>query len=109
MSGYVYELRTYRAMPGKLEAMIDRFRSHTVELFDRHGMKSVGYFVQQDRDDTLLYILEHPSREEAEKNWAAFMADPEWKAVKAASETEGKLVASIESCYMNPTDFSGLR
>ncbi len=77
----VYELRTYTCNEGKLEALKARFRDHTIEIFKRHGMESVGYWVPQDgpaSKTTLIYILVHPSREAAKKNWAAFNTDPEW-------------------------------
>jgi hypothetical protein len=56
-----------------------------------------------------VYILEHPSREEAGKNWAAFQADPEWKKVKADSEVNGPLAEHIDSYFMDPTTFSALK
>src|ERR1700710_3127341 len=63
---HVYELRTYHAAPGKLDALKARFGDHTVAIFDRLNMKSVGYWVpQQNTDNVLIYILEHPNRAEA--------------------------------------------
>jgi hypothetical protein len=109
---HVYELRMYHTNPGKLEALASRFRDHTVEIFNRHNMKSVGYWVPQDPPDAgnlLIYVLQHPNRQEADKNWAAFNADPEWQKVRAASEANGALVAKIDRYFMNPTDFSGLK
>jgi hypothetical protein len=109
---HVYELRMYHANPGKLEALKARFRDHTISIFDRLNMKSVGYWVPQDApnsDNLLIYILEHPSREAATKNWATFNADPEWVKVKAASEANGKLVDHVDDYFMNPTDFSKLK
>ncbi len=109
---HVYELRMYHTNPGKLDAVVARFRDHTVDIFKRHNMKSVGYFVPQDPPDAgnlLIYVLEHPSRAEADKNWAAFQADPEWQKVRAASEANGALVAKIDRYFMNPTDFSALK
>jgi hypothetical protein len=85
----VYELRTYTAADGKLEALKVRFRDHTIRIFKKHGIESIGYWVPQDGErwkNTLIYILAHPSREEATKNWAEFAADPEWKKVAAESE-----------------------
>src|SRR5947209_1546823 len=82
----VYEMRTYTCFEGKLEALKTRFRDHTIEIFKRHGMESVGYWTPQDPEKsktTLIYILVHPSREAAKKNWAEFSADPEWKKVSA--------------------------
>jgi hypothetical protein len=109
-SSHVYELRTYHAMPGKLPDLEARFRNHTIEIFNRHNMKSVGYWVPQDNKDyVLIYVLEHPSKEEATKNWAAFRADPEWQKVSKESEANGKLVDHVDSVYMDPTDFSPMK
>lgn len=109
----VYELRTYTCNEGKLEALKARFRDHTIEIFKRHGMESIGYWVPQDPEKsktTLIYILAHPSREAATKNWAAFRDDPEWKKVSVESEANGKILAkSPESVFMDPADFSKLK
>lgn len=109
---HVFELRMYHANPGKLDDLEKRFRDHTVSIFNHHDMKSIGYWIPQDKpnsDNLLIYILEHPSREAATKNWAAFNADPEWVKVKAASEANGKLVDHVDNYFMNPTDFSELK
>jgi len=111
-SSKVYEMRTYTATEGKLDAVNARFRDHTVKLFEKHGMKSVGYWVPNEgpmAGSTLVYILEHPSREEARKNWAAFSADPEWQKAKAASEVNGRIVAKAESVFMTATDYSAIK
>ena len=109
----VYELRTYTCNEGKLEALKTRFRDHTIEIFKRHGMESVGYWIPQDGEKsktTLIYIITHASREAAKANWAAFIADPEWKKVAAASEVNGKILAKPpESIFMDPADFSALK
>jgi hypothetical protein len=108
----VYELRTYTCYDGKLEALKARFRDHTIALFKRHGMESIGYFVPQDPErskNTLIYILAHPSLEAAQKNWDAFRADPEWVKVKAESEAAGPIVLKTESVFLSPTEFSALK
>jgi hypothetical protein len=108
-SGKVYELRIYHVVPGKLESLVARFRDHTDKLFAKHGMKSVAYWTALDepvKSSTFFYILEHPSREAAAANWKAFQDDEEWKAVKAKSEENGKLVEKIDSTFLTLTDFS---
>jgi hypothetical protein len=108
-SKVVYELRIYHAAPGKLEELLARFRDHTVKLFARHGIKSVAYWTPVDEpqnSNTLIYILEHPSREEAAANWKSFQDDPEWKSVKEKSELNGKLTEKIDSTFLALTDFS---
>jgi hypothetical protein len=108
-SSVVYELRVYHANEGKLDALVARFRDHTVEIFKRHGMISVAYWLPTDeplKGRTLFYILQHPSREAAAANWKAFRDDPEWVKVSTASEVNGKLVEKVDSTYMKLTDFS---
>ena len=105
----VYELRVYQAAPGKLAELLARFREHTAKLFDRHGMKNVAYWTPVDepqKSNTLIYILQHPSREAAAANWKSFQDDPEWKSVRDKSEANGKLVEKVESTYLVLTDFS---
>ena len=107
--GVVFELRVYHTNEGKLGDLMTRFRDHTITIFNRHGMESVAYWTPTDdplKDQTLFYILKHPSREAAKANWAAFMADPEWKSVSAASEANGKIVIKVDSTFLKLTDFS---
>jgi hypothetical protein len=107
----VYELRLYHVHAGKMDALKARFGDHTDAIFKRHNMKSIGYWSPEDAPSSqnlFIYILQHPSREEAEKNWAAFQADPEWKKVKAESEANGPLVDHIDRYFMDPTSFSAL-
>jgi len=111
-SQHVYELRMYQVNEGKMDALIARFGDHTDAIFKRHNTKSIGYWRPEDEpysQNLFVYILEHPSREEAKENWAAFQADPEWKKVKADSETQGPLAKHIDSYFMDPTSFSTLR
>jgi len=111
-SQHIYELRLYHVNEGKMDALIARFGDHTDAIFKRHNMKSIGFWRPEDTpysQNLFVYILEHPNREEARKNWAAFQADPEWKKVKADSEINGPLAAHIDSYFMDPTSFSALK
>jgi hypothetical protein len=108
---HVYELRLYHVNEGKMDALRNRFGTYTDSIFQRHNMKSIGYWTPEDApgsQNLFIYILEHPSREEAEKNWAAFQADPAWQKVKAESEANGALVEHIDRYFMDPTSFSAL-
>src|ERR1700722_9544463 len=85
----VFEIRTYTAEPGKLEALHARFRDHTLGIFKKHGMPSVGYFAPLDEPlskNTLIYVLAFPSRDAAKKSWDDFRADPERQKVQQESE-----------------------
>ena len=111
-SNRVYELRVYHTLPGRLPALVKRFKDDTRRIFDRHAITSVGYWVPQDspaKESTLIYIVSHPSRDAAKKNWSEFANDPEWKKVAAASEAAGKIVEKVDSTFMDPTDFSSLK
>lgn len=105
-----YEMRTYYAASGKMDALNKRFREHTVKLFEKHGITNLGYWEQLDKDGNVLpiltYVLSYPSREAREASWKAFMADPDWKAAYKASEVNGRLVAKVESTYLSATDYS---
>ena len=108
----VFELRTYTSHEGKLQDVVNRFRDHTRTYFDRHGMTSIGYWTPQDgptSQNTLTYIIAHSSRDAAKKNWDAFRADPDWQKARDASEANGKIVAKIESVFLTPTSYSGIK
>ena len=109
---HVFELRTYTAPDGKLGELHARFRDNTIRIFNKHGMKSVIYLAPQDAPEsanTLIYILEHPSREAAKKAWADFQADPEWIKVAADSQVNGRLTTKVVSVFADPTDYSPMR
>lgn len=108
----VFELRTYTAHPGRLAELHARFGDHTVQLFERHGMTNVGYFQPQDAplaDNTLIYLLAHDSREAAAASWDAFRNDPEWQRVAEESRRNGRLVANVESVFLDPLSFSKMK
>lgn len=108
----VYELRVYHLHPGKLPLILERFRSKETAIFARCGMTGVAYWTPVEDSgeikagETLVYMLRHPSREQARANWAKFSHDPEWVALKAESEKDGPFVAKVESTFLKLTDFS---
>jgi hypothetical protein len=114
---HVYELRTYTASPGKLDALNARFRDHTTKLFEKHGMTNVGYWNlmkgEKGADTTLVYLLAHKDADAAKKSWPAFRTDPDWVAARKASEEKagGSLTApdGVKSVYLKPTDFSAMK
>jgi hypothetical protein len=110
-SNRVFELRVYHAVPGKLPALESRFRDTTSKLLAKHDLKVVGYWVPEGApawENTFVDILAYRSREEANKNWKAFVADQEFQEV-IKSEKANKLVEKEDSTYMHPTDFSPMK
>jgi hypothetical protein len=103
----VFEMRTYHAAPGKLDALHARFRDHTTKLFEKHAMTNIGYWVPIDNtDNILIYVLAYPSREARDASWKDFQADEDWKQAKAQSEANGKLVDKVDQRFLSATDFS---
>jgi len=107
----IYELRIYTAHPGKMGALLSRFRDHTCTLFEKHGITNVGYWLNTvgGRSDELWYMLAFEDQGQREKAWAAFASDPEWQEARRKSEENGPLVHHIENRIMNPLDFSPLK
>jgi hypothetical protein len=100
-----YELRIYYCFPGKLDALIERFQNHTTKIFEKHGMENIGYWLPVNNEkNALYYILAYPSKEARDKSWTNFSADPQWKEVASKSEANGKIVESVTSVFMNPSD-----
>lgn len=109
---HVFELRRYTATEGRLPDLEKRFRDHTMKIFERHGMKNIIYMVPIDgpeHNNTLVYILQHDSKEAAQKAWDAFRSDPEWVKARTASEANGKLTVKTESYFLAPTDYSPIK
>ncbi len=105
----IYELRTYWAAPGKTEALLERFRSLTLALFEQHNMQVVGFWTPQESGDEngdLIYLLKFENQEAKEQAWNAFRQDKDWVEGKAASETDGVLTSRLTSIVLTPTDFS---
>ncbi len=93
----VFELRVYHTVPGKASALQSEFRDKVTKMFAKHDLKAVGYWAPEDApasDNTFIYILAHPSRDEAKKHWAAFQADPAFqemmKSQQGRRESRGK-------------------
>ncbi len=107
----VHELRIYRCVPGRLPALLKRFETVTLGLWERHGIRQAGFWttVIGDSNQDLHYLLAWESLAEREKKWGAFMADPEWIAKRAETEKDGAIVANVHSQILQPTAFSSVR
>ena len=111
-AGRFYELRTFTANEGKLEALHDRFRQHTMKLWAKHGMTNVAYFKVLDNpaaSNQIVFLLSYPSRDAQKASWAGFGQDAEWKKVVAETEANGRLIMKGETIALEPTDYSPLK
>ena len=107
----IYEMRIYRCVPGRLPALLKRFETVTLKLWEKHGIKQAGFFttVVGESNQTLTYLLEWNSLAEREKKWGAFMTDPDWMKARAESEADGQIVGNIVSQLLTPTAFSSVK
>ena len=103
----VQELRIYDARPGKLPALHDRFAKHTIDLFAKHGMENIAYWVDDvGTSNRLTYMLGYPDLGAREKSWAAFTADPAWQQARAESEKDGALVRVSRHSILRLTPYA---
>ena len=106
----IYEYRVYYAAPGKMDSLHRRFADHTIRIFRKHGIKVVGFWVTENKEDEVLnYLLVFDSTDKMKEQWAAFGSDPEWNRVRDESQRDGDLVAKIESTILYPTSYSPLQ
>lgn len=107
----IHELRVYRCVPGRLPALLRRFETATLAIWERHGIRQAGFWTVAigESNQDLYYLLAWESLAERERIWAAFAADPEWLAKRTESEKDGPIVASITNTILQPTAFSSVR
>ena len=107
----VYELRIYHCLPGRLPALLKRFESATLALWDKHGIRQAGFWTTLigPTNQSLTYLLAWESLAEREQKWNAFQSNPEWISARAASEADGQIVERIESSFLTPTAFSAVK
>ena len=104
----LYELREYTVVPGRLPALVRRFKDHTLALFRKHGMRVVFMSLTEVGDNSsneLVYVMQFDSYQELQERWAGFVADPDWQAIKQKSEVDGPLVAKVHRRLLNAAPF----
>ena len=109
-----YELRIYTTLPGHRDALAARFGDYTTKIYERHGIRNVGYWFAasgENADRTFVYIRGYPSREARDERLAAAHADPEFHEVVTSAERDPntRLIESVQSLDLVPTDYSALR
>jgi hypothetical protein len=108
----IHELRVYRALPGRLPLLIDRFKDRTTKIWDRLGIQHVGFWttmIGDSESSDLTYLLAWESLADRETRWGVFLKDAEWLQVRAESEKGGPLYENIKSQLLQPTSFSRLK
>jgi hypothetical protein len=107
----IYELRVYRCLPNRMPALLKRFESATLRIWEKHGIRQAGFWttIIGESNNELTYLLAWESLAEREHKWGAFIGDPEWVSARNDSEKDGSIVANIVSSILQPTSFSSVR
>ncbi len=107
----IYELRVYRALPGRMPALLKRFETRTLKIWERMGIRQLGFWstVIGPSHLELVYMLVWESMAERQQKWEAFQADPEWLQAWTESEQDGIIVGNVASSFLSPTKFSALQ
>ena len=107
----IYELRIYDCLPGRLPALLKRFKDHTLGIWERHGIRPAGFFTTLvgENSNRLTYLVAWESLAERQSKWTAFANDPVWRKARDESERDGLIVANISSQFLTPTAFSSVQ
>ena len=107
----LYELRIYHCVTGRLPALLDRFETITLKLWEKHGIQQMGFWTTEigPNANDLYYLLQWKSLAEREKKWTAFATDPEWIKKKAETEANGQILESLSNPILKPTGFSAIQ
>ena len=109
-----FELRIYKTLPGKRDALAARFGDYTTGIYERHGIRNVGYWLAasgEDADRTFVYMRGYPSRQARDERLGKAHADPEFDEVVRTMERnpDTRLIESVQSVDLVPTDYSAIR
>ncbi len=107
----IYEMRVYSCIPGRLPALLKRFETVTLPLWEKHGIRQAGFWTTLvgESNQNLTYLLAWESLAEREERWNAFQSNPDWIAARAESERDGPILANIASSFLQPTSFSSVK
>jgi len=107
----IYEMRVYRTVPNRMPALLKRFETMTLALWQRHGIRQAGFWTTAvgESNQELTYMLAWESMGEREQKWAAFSTDPEWIAKRGETEKNGTLVMTFSNQFLKPTSFSSVK
>ncbi len=107
----LYELRVYECLPGRLPSINARFANHTTKLFEKHGIKNIGYWTTDvgESNHELTYMVAFEDANQRAAAWDAFRNDPEWAKVTEESHRDGLIVKNVRNQLLTPTPYSPLQ
>ena len=107
----IHELRIYECLPGRVSALNHRFKTITLKLWEKHGIRPVGFWTTLigRSNQALYYLLEWEDLAERDRKWNAFAADSDWLNARAETEKDGPIVARVTNEILTPTSYSKIR
>ena len=106
----VFELRTYEAHSRKAnKKKVEMFNVGEIAIFRRAGLQPVffGETLVGTKLPNLSYMLVFDDMAAREKNWATFVADPEWKKLSTTpGYTNPEILTNITNVFLRPTAYS---
>ena len=107
----IYEFRTYTVLAGRMPALLKRFETKAIPIWERHGVRQVGFLTTMIGPESrkLTYILQYDSLADRDAKWGAFQRDADWIAARAESEDDGQIVENMANEILTPTSFSALK
>ena len=107
----IYEFRTYTVLAGRMPALLKRFETKAIPIWERHGVRQVGFFTTMIGPESrkLTYILQYDSLADRDAKWGAFQRDADWIAARSESEEDGQIVENMANEILTPTGFSALK
>lgn len=100
----IYEFRKYDVAEGRMDELIERFKQHTLRLFERHDITPI-IFSKDDASNSFSYVVSFPDKDSQAKSWQSFTDDEERVAIWDKSNESGKLVVGIESDSYEGVEF----
>jgi hypothetical protein len=106
----LFELRIYESHNKRAnKKKIEMFNTGEIAIFRRTGLAPVffGETLIGSRMPNLTYLLVFENMAERDRNWATFVADPEWKKLSTTpGYTDPEIVTNISNVFLRPAPYS---
>ena len=87
-----------------MDAILARFRDHTMDLFKKHGIEVVGFWVTDIGERSygeLVYLVVWSDLNAREAGWTAFRNDADWQATGAIGTNQNDRYSNLIIGYLN--------
>ena len=102
----IYEFRIYETVPGKVDALVQRFKKVNMPVLKKHGIKLIGVWIPQEKDQ-FAYMVAFESEEHRTKAWQAFNQDPDFRGpYDEENRTDKVFNRTPVRAVLSPTDYS---